>query len=267
MCAPRRADLTIAAALVLAARVDSRSPLFLHRSKDMSRNLPSGHLATIEWLEARLAAWSADPAGIGITPAQIADLTAQLDQARTLYTQSQELRARSKAKTGEFYGQATIVHTVAASMIQNIKAFAATAANPSDIYAQANLSSPAGHSRSAPPTRPTNFDFKLLANGSAKLMWEATGPTGTNYNITRRLSGETDFTFIGQGDGTAKSFVDATLPSGTAHAAYRIQGVRGALVGPQSTTFTIFFGTVSGAAAEAHTESTTPTQTTTPQAA
>ncbi len=233
----------------------------------MSRNLPSGHLATIEWLEARLEAWSEDPVGIGITPNQIADLTAQLDEARTVYSQLQELRAKSKAKTGEFYGQATIVHTIAASMIQNIKAFAATATNPADIYAQANLSEPAGHSRSAPPTRPTNFAFKLLADGSAKLMWDATGPTGTNYNITRRLPGETDFTFIGQGDGTTKSFVDAMLPSGPKLAAYRIQGVRGALVGPQSTTFTIFFGTVPGAVAEARTESTATAQNTTLRAA
>ena len=75
-------------------------------------------------------------------------------------------------------------------------------------------------------------------------MWEATGPTGTNYNVTRQLHGESDFTFIGQGDGTTKSFVDTALPSGTAHANYRIEGIRGARVGPQSVTFTIFFGSV-----------------------
>jgi hypothetical protein len=82
----------------------------------------------------------------------------------------------------------------------------------------------------------------VQSDGSIKVQWDATGPAGTIYNVTRQLPGETEFAFIGQGDGSDKSFIDATVPAGTASASYRVQGVRGPLVGLQSVTFTVFFG-------------------------
>jgi len=209
----------------------------------MSDNMPARSLPAIEWLEARVAAWNVSFASIGLTSAQVVDLTQDVVNARGAFTSVQTIRADSKGKTTEFHGQAKIARDKAAGMIANIKAFADAHDDPSVVYALANVSPANAPSPSAPPTQPFNLGYRVQSNGSIKVEWDATGPAGTIYNVTRQLPGETEFTFVGQGDGSDKSFVDTTVPAGTANASYRIQGVRGSQVGLQSVTFTVFFGT------------------------
>jgi hypothetical protein len=217
----------------------------------MSENMPARSLPAVEWLEARIAAWNTSYASIGLTSAQVVDLSQDVANARGSFTSVQEIRAESKGKTLEFHGKAKVARDKAAGMIANIKAYAETQTDPAIVYALANVSPADAPSPSAPPAQPVNLGYRVQSDGSIKVQWDATGPIGTIYNVTRQLPGETEFTFVGQGDGSDKSFVDVTVPAGTASASYRVQGVRGSLVGPQSVTFTVFFGAAGAVGASA----------------
>lgn len=72
----------------------------------MSENMPARSLPAIEWLEARVAAWNVSFASIGLTSAQVVDLTQDVVNARGAFTTVQTIRADSKGKTTEFHGQA-----------------------------------------------------------------------------------------------------------------------------------------------------------------
>jgi hypothetical protein len=209
----------------------------------MSANLPSQRLPSIEWLESHIANWNTNAAGIGLSPASVTALATDIANARQAFTDTQQIRAESKAKTTDFYAKTKAMHDNAAVMIQTIKAFADAAPIPATVYTLAQVSPPDPASPLAPPTQPINLSYRVQPNGSIKLAWDATGPSGTIYNVTRQLPGETAFTFVGQGDSSDKSFTDAALPAGSASASYRVQGVHGSLIGPESLTFTVFFGT------------------------
>lgn len=217
----------------------------------MAENMPARSLPAVEWLEARIVAWNSSYASIGLTSAQVVELGQDLANARGAFTSVQEIRAESKGKTTDFHGKAKVARDKAAGMIANIKAYADAQTDPAVVYALANVSPASAPSPSAPPAQPVNLSYRVQSDGSIKVQWDATGPVGTIYNITRQLPGETEFTFIGQGDGSDKSFVDATVPAGTASASYRVQGVRGPLVGSQSVTFTVFFGAAGSASVNA----------------
>ena len=130
----------------------------------------------------------------------------------------------------------------ASPVIANIKNFADNAPIPQVIYDLANVSPRDPAAPAPPPSMPINIKRVVQPDGAVTLRWEATGPVGTIYNVTRKLFGETGFSFVGQGDGSDKSFTDATIPPGTTSATYLIQGVRGPATGPLSNPIVVYFG-------------------------
>ena len=208
----------------------------------MSTNLPSQKLPSIEWLEGHIVNWNANAAGIGLASAAVISLGTDIANARQAFTVTTEIRTESKSKTADYYAKTKLMHDNAAILIQAIKAFADAAETPSAVYTLAQISAPDPASPSAPPSQPVIDDYRVLGDGSVKIEWEAIGPGGTIYNVTRKVAGETAFTFVGQGDSSDKSFIDTTLPAGSATASYRVQGVRGPLTGLVSAMFTVSFG-------------------------
>ncbi len=215
----------------------------------MTTNLPGRDLPAIEWLEARISTWNDNAIGIGLTSASVLNLATEIANARGSFTTTQSIRAESRAKTSDFYAKSKVMHDDAAVLIQAIKAFADASQTPAVVYTLAQVSPADPASPALPPSQPVSLRYRVLSNGSVRLEWDAIGPTGTIYNVTRQLPGETSFIFVGQGDSSDKSFVDSTLPAGSASASYRVQGVRGPLTGIQSVTFTVFFG-IAGDVAE-----------------
>ena len=162
----------------------------------------------------------------------------------------QTLRTNARNETQTFYTNARELHESASPLIANIKNFALNSSDPSLVYEAAGVLPPDPPSPLAPPTTPVNIRRTVNPTGSITLFWDATGPTGTIYNVKRKLNTETSYTLVGQGDSSDKSFTDETVPSGTTSVTYIIQGVRGPLVGLESQAITIAFG-VGGAQAAA----------------
>ena len=219
----------------------------------MSSNLPGSDTPALEWLEARIAGWVADPTAIGLTSAPVLDLATDIVNARAAFTSVQTVRGEAKNATQNYKDKATSMRHNAAPLIANIKNFADNAPIPQVIYDAANVSPKDPPSPAPAPSMPINIKRVIQPDGAVTLKWDAVGPVGTIYNVTRKLAGETSFTFVGQGDGSDKSFADSTVTPGTTTATYLIQGVRGDKTGLLSNPIVVFFGTADGggAAAEA----------------
>ena len=217
----------------------------------MGLNLPADRRQSLVWLESRIDGWNINFASIGLTSAQVTDLASDIDTTRTSFTSVQAARAEAKAETQSWYTNADELHTKAADLITLVKSFAANSGSSAAVYLAADMTPRNPPAPVAPPEQPGNLKATLLGNGSVVITWDGRGPTGTVYNITRKLPAETGFRFIGQGDGRDKSFVDATVPTGSASATYIITAVRGSDVSTPSSAFNVLFSSGDAGAASA----------------
>ena len=208
----------------------------------MGTNLPYGRTKTLVWLEAHIDAWSLDPAAIGLTGAQVAQLQGDIAGVRDDFTGVQEIRAQSEARTEQFHSSADDLHDTAADLILAIKSFAATSGNSAGVYNAAGMTPKQSAKPAATPDQPGDLRARLNGTGTVTITWSGRGPTGTVYNVMRRLHGETVFAIIGQGSGREKSIVDGGVPAGTTRVTYVVQAVRGGDVSAPSSAMSVLFG-------------------------
>ncbi len=209
----------------------------------MGANLPFGRRVSLEWLEAHIEQWSADPAAIGLTAAQIGVLATRIINARSEFSDLQQARTDARARTQSWHTRADALHEHAADLISAIKAFADNNPDgPSGIYQTAGLTQRRAATPLPAPERPGDLRAALTTTGSVELTWDGRGPTGTVYIVRRRLPGETSFAIVGQSGGRNKKFTDATVPAGTAIAMYSVQAVRGEQSSAESGVLSRMFG-------------------------
>ena len=208
----------------------------------MGRNLPSERRQALEWLEGVISQWNTNFAAIGLTSASVIDLAQDIANSRGAFTSVELARIDAKAKTQDFYSNIDATHVTAADMISTVKAFAPTTGDPSNVYLLAGLTPREPPQPVPAPEQPTSLAAVLDGLGNVTISWDGRGPTGTVYNVSRRLPAETEFAFIGQGDGRDKTFTDTAVPSGTASAQYSVQAVRGADSSAPSATLLVLFG-------------------------
>lgn len=208
----------------------------------MARNLPGNDQDAMVWLESRMTGWNNDYAAIGLTSAQVIDLTQKVVNTRSAFTSVEGARINSKSKTQNFHALAKDMRGDAGILIGAIKNFAVQSQSPQTVYDTAGVLPADPRSPAGPPEQPTNVNRSILSDGSVRLTWHGRGPEGTTYFITRRLNGTGSYSFLGQAPSVDKSFVDNTLPQGTITASYMIQGVRSGNTGLQSVPIVVQFG-------------------------
>lgn len=207
----------------------------------MSRNLPSQNIPALEWLEARMSAWSGSPTAIGLTALQVSAMQTHVTTARTAYSTAQTVRAASKAATLDFHNKAGTMKREAAELISVIKAFAATSGNPA-VYALADLSPADPPSPAGEPEAPTNLRGAINSDGAVELAWDGSLAQGTFFEVSRRVEGQAAFTRI---DAVGeKKFTDETVPAGFASVYYTVRAKRGSLVSSGTDPIQVRFGIV-----------------------
>lgn len=217
----------------------------------MGTNVPSSRKQRLEWIEGLIAQWNTNQAIIGLSAVQITSLATDIANARGALTSADNARADSKAKTSDYYIKADAVHKKASEYLALIKGTAKTSTTPSAVYLAAGIT-PADPPSPAPaPSLPAIDSATITSDGSVTLDFSATGPTGTVWQISRKLAGEPALTIIGNANPDTKQYIDATIPAGTVSATYRIGGVRGGLVGPSSVDFEVKLGAAPDAAQNA----------------
>lgn len=214
----------------------------------MGRNMPSQNQPALTWLEGHIAQWTADPASIGLTSAQTTDLLSRLVDTRGSFTSVEAIRADSQATTNEFNTKAVNMRKAASLMIADIKSFANNQTDPAPIYTAAGITPTGPKTPVGAPEQPAGMTTAVNGDGSITLNFTGRGPTGTVWEVTRKLAGETSFSHVGHADVTTKSFTDNTVPSTVSSATYLIRGVRGNDAGLYSVPFGVQFGSSDGVA-------------------
>ncbi|VAX40508.1 hypothetical protein MNBD_PLANCTO03-1213 [hydrothermal vent metagenome] len=190
--------------------------------------LPDSRLAQIEWFEQRLAAWMANTAAIGLTPAQVSQLQGEIAAARAGYMAAQQSRNESKSSTVNYYTVSDTLVDDGRDLISTIKAFAEATNNP-DVYVLADVPPPAPPGITPPPGTPYEFRVALRQDGSFGLEWKCNNPAGnTVYEIMRSDAGGAMSFVNTAGD---KSYIDTTIPANTSPLVYQITAIRSMLRG------------------------------------
>ena len=215
--------------------------------------LPDKNVELIEFCEVHAPVWAANAAGLGLSPAACAALTASTDEARMKYDEALAARDVAKSATSKSNNAIREMKTDAASLVRTIKAFAEASANPQAVYDLAQIPAPLPPTPLPAPGKPTNLSVTLLPTGAVQLSWDAenaAASSGAFYNIARKLPGSATFVGIGGAPGSTTqsrrmTFTDASVPTSAAAAGvqYIIQGQRGTLQGLMSDAITVQFGT------------------------
>lgn len=217
----------------------------------MSTNLPSYNPDALIWMEAHIDQWDADPAAVGLTSATVVDLQADITNARDAFTSVQQLRTDAKTGTSTFRTLGDTMRASAGDAIITIKAFAENSDTPETVYTAAGITPPDPSTPTAAPDQPSNVSATLQNDGSITVTWDGKGPTGTVYQIYRKLPLETVFSVIGNAGSRLKEFNDATVPSAIAYATYQVRGQHAEKFSTFSSQVTAQFGGTDGEAAMA----------------
>lgn len=206
----------------------------------MPEGPPSDIDGQIQFFQQRLTAWAADPAAIGLTADQVADLQSFVNQAGSSRSTALDARQVSKNATATQNVDVRGMMNQGTAMIQTIRAFADLSGNPDAVFTTAELDAPkTGNTPLPPPVPATSMQASLQATGAIKLTWKGTVANGTVYTIYRRI-GEGQFSPIGTS--TTKSFTDSTVPAGTAEVDYSAVTQRDGFESDMSEPIIVRFG-------------------------
>lgn len=202
--------------------------------------VPSDTAGKISFYENHTTPWSTNATAIGTTTTAVTDLTTKTTAARAAFNAQFSAQEAAKAATLALHAAVTAMATAGSDIIQSIKTKAATAGD--GVYVLAQIPAPATPTPVGPPGTPESFKVELNPDGSLKLTWKCANPagsSGTTYQVFRKASGESSFTFIGA-SGT-RSFNDTTVPAGSAPITYQIVALRSTASGT-AAQFIVNFG-------------------------
>lgn len=218
--------------------------------------LPEKKEELIQFVESHVKVWENAPTAIGLTAAQVSQLSGLANTARASYVTALEARDAAKSATQTSNTDVTAMRTRAADLIRQIKAYAELQASPNSVLSLAQIPAPAPPSPAPAPGRPEDFGVTLDTNGAVQLSWScenAAATEGTFFTVSRRLPGEATFRQIGGTAGITRenrraSFTDGAVPSSAAAdgASYIVQGFKGTRTGPASDIVTVIFGIGTG---------------------
>lgn len=207
----------------------------------MANTLPGTIAGRLEFFTQRLPAWAADPAAIGLTAPQIAELQTTLTLAGNAHSTVLATRQLAKNQTATQNAAMENLLDLGTGMIAAIKAFADLSDDPTAVFQTAEIDPPEGRSTPLPPpAEATNLSTELLNSGAVRVSWKGTIANGTFYDVYRELDGETGFTLIGSS--AMRSFDDTTVPAGTTRAMYYTITRRDDLTSGESEPTLIRFG-------------------------
>ncbi|MCL4219813.1 MAG: hypothetical protein KJZ65_00450 [Phycisphaerales bacterium] len=189
----------------------------------MANVIPSSREAMIAWFADRDNDWAAAPAAIGLTAAQVTQLSALVTAAQNALAAATAARIASKDATLNYHITADALREFGGDLVKVIKAYADLTNNPT-VYSTASIPPPAPPTPAGPPVQPTDLAAQLLPGGGLRLTWKGTIAQKAYFSVYRRAEGQTSFTLVDSP--AAKSYDDFTIPTGANSVTYYIQARR-----------------------------------------
>lgn len=200
----------------------------------------------IDWALAHNSVFLANAASIGLSSGQSTAFKNAALAADAAFSARENAANTARAATLNQNAAVSAMRIVASDTLRAIKAFAEAQANPSAVYALAQIPPPAAPSPRPAPGQPTDFKVTLNPGGSIGLRWKCRNPegtTGTVYHVFRRVGGP-DATPTDLGTVGVREFTDNSVPSSAAASGvtYVVQAQRAELMGEPSLPLTVQFG-------------------------
>lgn len=177
---------------------------------------------------------------LGLTPEEVAELTAQTEAARVAHRAQQEAQNAARAATLTYNLAVAAMANTGAALLEKIRSKAQRTHSP-NLFPLAHLPPRATRTPIDAPGTPSRLLPTLQLDGSLLLKWTCPNPrgsVGTVYQVYRR-SGNAGWTYLGcVGE---KKYVDQTIPAGATALMYKIQAVRSTRTG-KPAEFIINFG-------------------------
>lgn len=207
----------------------------------MATVLPETHEALLTFASSHALEWAADPASIGLSPAQAAAVTEALDKARSAVESASAARQAALSATMTQERMLADLHSACAGAIRAIKNFAAESSSPVEVYIAARIPEPLPRSRPMAPEAPYGLSAALdAAVGWITLSWKARQPKGMSgvvYRVERSTDdGPSAFIGFGRRD---KTFIDQTIPPGARRVCYSVQSLRGDRASPPGNALVV----------------------------
>lgn len=190
----------------------------------------------ITFFETVLPNFAAHAVAIGLTPAQVVQLSTITDQARAAYNAAVSARAAARAATEAQNQFVAAMAELGGDYIKIIRTKAETDNNPA-IFQLAKIPAPKPPAPLGPPDVPTELTATLGNEGQVFLRWKGSRRGGTSFSIERSTGGS--FSLIGTSE--FKRFTDDTVPGGVSQISYRVRASRSGGNSQASQPVTLFF--------------------------
>lgn len=209
----------------------------------MSSIIPSADADFVTWINDHAVRWASNQATIGITAAQATAFTARATQMTKDWQAYNDAKQALIAARKVWSGSKSQTNTLAGADVKIIKTFAATSANPTTVYTNANIPAPKTPVSGQAPGQPTGVKATLnTVTGELKLNWKCQNPgttAGTVYVIQRRIG--TSGSWMQIGLSSTRNFTDVSLIAAPT-VQYQITAQRSGIFGNPSGPVTVSFG-------------------------
>lgn len=204
--------------------------------------VPTKFPETIDWVNARITDWAADPAAIGLDATAVAALASALSTAQSGRQGAIDARTASRDATIVYNDAGTDLRAQARQAVATIRAFAKASANPATVYSDASIPPPATPTPAPAPGTPEGFTISLSQGGAVTLAFECAHPAGVNgvtYKVERQDTPQSAWAFLT--NAKERRFTDATIPTGSSLLFYRVTAQTSTKDGA-AAEFTVRFG-------------------------
>lgn len=208
----------------------------------MTHIVPRNRDEMIEFYRLHLPAWQADPARIGLTVEQVAQIAALVAEAEEAEFEATQARNLAQRKTEQLNVKADRLRRHGAAAMAMIRAKARTS-DEIEVYEQAAIPMPRQPRPTPPPEPATSLRAQPLAEGPVALTWEGSLAHGQTFEIYRAVD---HGRFVLVGSGRFKRWMDTRVPVGAREISYRIVSQRGGRSSIGSAQTSVTFGTVDG---------------------
>ena len=185
--------------------------------------VPKNPVERVQFYEDHISPLTANVTAIGLSSAEVTDLSTNTAAARTAYDAQQAAVQSMKSATEAFHNAIRAMSVAGDAAIAKIRGKALTTGNP-NVYVLAQIPAPKTPAWPGNPGKPFDFTVEIGTTGDLNLKWKNSNASGAVYQIFRRLGGTGEFTYLG-GVGM-KKFTDSAVPAGTPQVQYQIQAVR-----------------------------------------
>lgn len=203
------------------------------------RVLPRRTSEFLSFLTVHLPAWEADPAAVGLTEQEVAELRELAENLRAAVLAADDARSAARNLTATLHVAEAHTRDAAAAAVAKIKA---TARRDQAVYSAALIPRVDEPSPCPAPGRPFYPKFTLLGHGPMRLSWKCRNPRGvggTMYEVERSI--DNGRTYARLATVGIKTFTDDTLPRGAGVVVYRVRAVRSTRRG-EAADFPILLG-------------------------